>query len=305
MKGAHAMPSLQYYLMLPLMRLSYWQQARFPAQDVNAYVPFRERSDRMAARTMRPPADVTVEPARVSGVNGDWLIPPGAPDSPVMLFFHGGGILFTWGAPHRRMLGWLAKYSVLRAFGVDYRLMPGNPYPAAHDDCFNAYRALVEAGKRVVLIGESSGGVLALATLLRAKAAGLPQPPLCVLISPTVDYAFRDERIWQAKDPFIPARFVVEQHKHYIAGNDTHQPNLAPIEADLSGLAPLYVMFAEKDVIRCESERLADAARRWNVPMELTFAPHVWHGWHLLAPQLPEATSALKTIAAAIRQRVA
>jgi acetyl esterase/lipase len=124
-----------------------------------------------------------------------------------------------------------------------------------------------------------------------------------VLISPVVDYGFRDARIWYSDDVFAHPRFIVELHKHYLAGNDTRLPDLGPVYADLSGLAPLYVLVAEHDVLRGEAERLAEAAKQHDLAVELTLWPHVWHGWHLFAPQLPEATQALKMLGGVIRQQ--
>ena len=221
-----------------------------------------------------------------------------------MVFLHGGGIAFGWNNPLRRELAYLAKFAGLRAFGVDYHLVPEYTYPVAHDECFTVYQTLLQQGKQIVLIGESSGGVLALATLLRAKSMGLPQPPLCVLISPLVDFGFKDARLWQFNDAFAHSKYVVEMHKHYVAGNDTTLPDLGPVYADLGGIAPLYVMAGEYEILRGEVERLADAAQRHNVPMETVFWPNVWHSWHALAPQLPEATRALEALGTAIRQRM-
>src|SRR5258707_11059228 len=119
------MPSLEFYLFKPILWLTRWQQARFPVHDLDAFVRFRERSDRMADRTMHPPRGVTVEKTAIARVAGDWLIPPDAPEDPVIVYLHGGGIIFTWSSAQRRMLGYLAQFAGLRAFGVDYRLMPG------------------------------------------------------------------------------------------------------------------------------------------------------------------------------------
>ena len=278
-------------------------QARFRVQELDALVRFRERSERLTDLLMPLPRQVRLENAKIGGVAGDWLIPQDAPDDPVIVFLHGGGIFFGWSNPNRRILAHIAKYSGLRAFGVDYRLPPEHCYPSAHDDCFTVYQALVQQGRQIVLIGESSGGVLALAALLRARAEGLAQPPLCLLISPTVDYGFEDRRIWNSDDLFAHPRFIIELHKHYIAGNDTRLPDLSPVYADLSGLAPLHVLVAERDVLRGEAERLADAAEQHDLTMELTLWPHVWHGWHLFVPQLPEAAQALKMLGGVIRQQ--
>jgi monoterpene epsilon-lactone hydrolase len=298
------LPSLQFHLFKPLMRIARWSQGNFPVQDASAFVRFRQLADRMANFAMRPPRDVKVESESVGGVAGDWLIPANAPENPVMLFLHGGGIAFGWNNPLRRELAYLAKFAGLRAFGVDYHLIPEYLYPVAHDECYAVYRALLQQGKQIVMIGESSGALLALAILLRAKAVGLSQPLLCALISPVVDYGFKDARVWQSDDPFAHPRFTVEMHKHYVAGNDTMLPDLSPVHADLSGIAPLYVIAGENEIMHSEVDRLAQAAQRYNVPMEILLCPHVWHSWHALAPQLPEATRALKTLGAAIRWRV-
>lgn len=299
------MSILQYHLFKPLMRIARWAQGKFPVQDAGAFVRFRRIADRVAGVALRPPREVKVESESVGGVSGEWLLPLNAPEEPVMVFLHGGGIAFGWNKPMRRELAYLAKFSGLRAFGVDYHLVPEYHYPVAHDECYAVYQALLQQGKQIVLIGESSGAVLALAILLRAKAARLSQPLLCALISPVVEYGFIDARLWQSNDAFAHPKFTAEMHKHYISGNNVRHPDLGPVYADLSGIAPLYVLAGENEIMRSEVDRLAEAAQRYNVPMETVFWPKAWHSWHALAPQLPEATRALETFGTAIRQRVA
>jgi acetyl esterase/lipase len=296
------MPSLQFYLLRPLMHLMRWWQPRLSVQGTKALVRFRQRADRIADIMMRVPKGIVVENGIIGGVTGDWLIPEGAPEDRVILFLHGGSAVFTWGSPHRRMVGHLAKFAGHRAFGADYRLAPEHIYPAAHDDCFAVYEALVRQGRQVVLVGESSGGVLALAILLRAREAGLPQPKLCALLSPLVDCAFKDMRIWQYEDVFAHPTFVIELTQQYVAENDTAQPDLGPIHADLSGLAPLYVLVGEREILRGDAEWLVDVARRYDVRVDLVIWPFVWHAWHILVPQLPEATSALRVFGETIGQ---
>jgi epsilon-lactone hydrolase len=252
---------------------------------------------------MRPPRDARVKSGSAGKAVGDWVIPAGAPDNPVMLFLHGGGMAFGWNNPMRRELAFLCKITGMRAFGVDFPLIPDHVYPAAHDACYAAYQALAQDGRQVVLIGESSGAVLALAITLRVKAAGLPQPRLCALISPVVDYGFRDKHIWQTNDAFAHPKFTVETLKHYVAGNDLSLPDLAPVLADLGGIAPLLVLAGESELCRSEVDRLAGAAQQHRVPMETILWPKVWHSWHALAPQLPEAVRALEAFGAAIRRQ--
>ncbi len=286
---------------MPIFRRA---QGHFPTQDPHAFVRFRQSTERLAAILMHPPSHVEIQHSTVAGVAGDWLIPEEAPEDPVIVFIHGGGTIFGWGSPNRRILGYLAKFAGLRAFGVDYRLAPEHHYPAAHDDCFAVYETLIQQGKRIVMVGESSGGVLALSTLLRARNSGLTQPLACVLISPMVDYGDKDGCDWENHDPFVHPKFIADMLRYYTDGSDTMQPDLAPIYADLGGLAPLYVLAGERELLRQEAERLVIAAQAQGVDVELRLWPEAWHGWHVLVPQLPEATEALRILGETIRQRV-
>ncbi len=285
------------------MRIMRSYQRRFPVQDAEALARFSARAERIASVAMRPPRDVAVEGAKVADIDGDWLVPANTPADPVLVFFHGGGHMFGWGSPNRRMLVYLAKFSRLRAFGVDYRLAPKHVYPAAHEDCYAVYKSLMELNKQVVLVGESSGGVLALATLLRARAAGLKQPVSCVLISPLADFGFTSSRVWKYEDAFVEPEFAAQLHKHYVGENDTSQTDLGPVCADLGGLAPIVILAGERELLRGEAERLLEAATSSGIEVQSIFWPDVWHGWHIF-PFLPEATNALKMLGSIVHQKV-
>jgi monoterpene epsilon-lactone hydrolase len=163
------MPSLQFFLIRALMPFLRKSQGNMQVQDGDVLARFRQRSESMANKVMRLPRDIVLEHSNIGGVSGDWVIPQNARDDPVIMFLHGGGIIFGWSNPNRILLANIARFSGLRAFGVDYCLAPEHRYPAAHEDCFTVYKTLIQQGKQVVLIGESTGGALALATLLRAR----------------------------------------------------------------------------------------------------------------------------------------
>lgn len=295
---------MQYYLFKPLMRLARRAQGRFPFQDGNNFVHFRKFADCMINIFIHTPEDVIISNDPINGVAGDWYIPKNVPENPVILFFHGGGIIFGWNNVIRRELAYLSKITRFRAYGVDYQIAPETHYPIAHEECFVVYKSLLESGKQIILLGESSGAVLALATMLRAKAANLRQPLLCALISPVIDFGFSDGKIWQFEDAFAHPKFVVESHKHYVAGNNFMLSDLCPIEANLSGSAPLLILAGKDEIMRGEVDRLSEAAKKHNIPIETILFPFVWHSWHALAPQLPEATHALDTLGKMIRQRI-
>ena len=128
-------------------------------------------------------AAMTVRRDTVAGVPVEWLIRNGAgtdlTDAATILYFHGGGYLAGSPATHRRFVANLTWAIGGSAVVPDYRLAPENPFPAAGDDAIAVYRALVAGGtdpSRLVVAGDSAGGGLTLATLLRLRDEGEPLP---------------------------------------------------------------------------------------------------------------------------------
>jgi acetyl esterase/lipase len=132
---------------------------------------------------------VSIIGGTVGGVPGEWSRRTGAPARPgSILYLHGGAYCVGSPATHRALTSRLARVTGLPVFAADYRLAPEHPYPAALDDAIAAYRALRADGP-VILMGDSAGGGLALATALALRDAGAPAPAALALFSPWVDLA--------------------------------------------------------------------------------------------------------------------
>ena len=273
-------------------------QARFDLSRPQGILRFRRISEWLADRFMHPPRKVRVVAHTIDQTECEWLLPPQSdPDGPCLLFLHGGGMVFGYGGPHRRLLGNLALDTGMPVLAVDYSLAPEAIYPIAHQDCWRAYEFLVTSGREFALVGESSGGAIGLAMLLRARQSGLPQPRLCALISPMIDLTVDSARLAPYADPFVHPDFATGIQKYYWMEAPLPAPELSPVDSDLSDLAPLLVMIAEQDILRGESRRLADAAGAAGIECQIMIWPRVWHGWHILVRELPEARQAMQAFA--------
>ena len=81
-------------------------------------------------------------------------------DRHVVFDIHGGALLFGGGEENVRFsTAAIALRTGRVAYGIDYRVPPDGPFPAALDDCVAVYRALlVEApADRIVISGTSAG----------------------------------------------------------------------------------------------------------------------------------------------------
>ncbi|CAG8815320.1 30527_t:CDS:2, partial [Gigaspora margarita] len=115
----------------------------------------------------------------------------------VILHIHGGGYFMGSPESFRGLTFKYTEYAKARVFSIDYRLAPQNQFPASLCDSVAAYLYLLNPGleagfkpinpKKIVFMGESAGGGLALATLLFLRDAELPLPGGAVVLSPWVD----------------------------------------------------------------------------------------------------------------------
>ena len=126
-----------------------------------------------------PPPEVAIAPVNAAGVPSFRLT--ARPDAEAtILYVHGGGHVLGSAFGHKPLIGALAVAADAVALAPEYRLAPEHPFPAGLDDVTRAYEWLIESGtppEQLVVVGDSSGGGLAMSLLLRLKQEGAPLPP--------------------------------------------------------------------------------------------------------------------------------
>jgi len=227
----------------------------------------------------------------------------------VLLYFHGGGYQIGSPATLRRMVALLAADAQARVLSVDYRLAPEHPFPAAVDDAVAAYRWLLGGGTdpaTVALAGDSSGGGLALATLVALRDAGEPMPAAAFAISPWTDLALTGEslRTRAAAEMMVRPDGMPETAALYLAGADPRHPHASPLYADLRGLPPLLIHVGDAEVVLDDSTRFAARAREAGVDVTLEVWDEMPHVWHAFAGLLPEADQAIARAGRWLRARL-
>src|ERR1700677_2070163 len=125
------------------------------------------------------PADIKQEKVSAGGVPSEWIAAPNASADRVVLYLHGGGYVIGSVNTHRDLMARISRASGFRVLGVDYRLAPEHPFPAAVEDAVAAYRwvqlhheELGTASGLVGVMGDSAGGNLAAVVAQRTRAGG-------------------------------------------------------------------------------------------------------------------------------------
>jgi acetyl esterase/lipase len=137
---------------------------------------------------------------------------PNSDPERLIIYYHGGGFLFGSPRSHRVITTHLAQEAQATVLSVDYRLAPEHPAPAAHDDCFDAYRWALDQGYQatsIALAGDSAGGNLSLCTAIRARDVGLPLPACIAMMSAALDFASEGASHQVAEPPPLINRELV------------------------------------------------------------------------------------------------
>ncbi len=264
--------------------------------------------EQMAAMFPLPP-DVRVERADIAGVPCEWLTPPGAAEDAVLLYLHGGGYVIGSANTHRELAARIARAAGVRALVLEYRLAPEHPFPAAVEDASRAYRGLVERGfapHRLAIGGDSAGGGLTVATLVKVRDEGLPMPAAAVLLSPWTDLAGTGASLTEraSLDPIVQREPLLQMASLYLAGADARNPLASPLYADLRRLPPMLIQVGTWETLYDDAARLAERAQAAGV--EVAFEPwdEAIHVWQLFAAA-PEAREATERIGGFLRERLA
>jgi acetyl esterase/lipase len=173
-----------------------------------------------------PPAGTQTAAVDAGGVPSVRIAVPEARKDRCVLDLHGGGYAIGSAALYRDFT-WRIGRAAPRLRLVDYRLAPEHPFPAALDDAFSAYRWLADQydPRRIAFVGDSAGGGLALAVLLKLRDEGHTLPAAAVVLSPWTDLALTGPSLHSnaTADSVLEMSRVIKHAHDYLAGAATRR----------------------------------------------------------------------------------
>jgi monoterpene epsilon-lactone hydrolase len=281
------------------------QRAAMPAPSLEE---MRADSGMMSQMTGEPEG-VTFSPVDAGGVPAIWVIPARGADDRVLEYLHGGGYVIGSAETHQRLAGHLANAIGCRVLDVDYRLAPENPHPGPVEDSVRAYRWLLDQGyapDHIAISGDSAGGGLTLATVLKLRDDGLPQPAAAVPLSPWADMEGLGETVQSNadRDVMLTTDGVKGMADMFLGGGDPRDPLASPIHGDYRGVCPLYIQVGGDEILLDDARRVAAKARADGVEVQLDEFPEMQHVFQLSAGNMPEADDGVARIGAYLRPRL-
>lgn len=251
---------------------------------------------------------VSFVPEKFGEMDAELSVPENAREDAVIVYIHGGGLICGNAETSRGYASMLAGETKIPVYAFSYRLAPEYKYPAAVNDCFEAYQAILSRhpGKPVFLIGESGGAYLCIVTALKARDAGVTLPAGIIPYSPPIDFSGAIRRDHpKNKDFTVTPGGMDSLTKLYCeTGTDLRDPYISPFYADYAGMPPMLLAWDETESLAVDSEILRDRALEAGVEVEAKSYPDCFHAFATTGRGTPESAQVLADTVAFIERHI-
>lgn len=170
----------------------------------------------------------------------------------IVFYIHGGGYQHDFTPFHWRFIKKIVKHTDAAVIAPAYHLIPFGTCRDAFDLIVPLYKryAVDEPDKKIILMGDSSGGGLALALAEYFQSEGIRMPDETILLSPWVDASMENPDISEyiSKDPWLTVSWLKVCGRHWAGTYDIHDYRVSPIYGDTSGLKNITAFLGTREL---------------------------------------------------------
>ncbi len=247
---------------------------------------------RILPKKVKTDKDLQVQKLKINTFDNDkitiYVFTPYNPTNACMLYLHGGGFCYESIPGQYDFCREYAKRLNCTCVYVIYRLAPKHPYPIPMQDCLSAYKWIIDNANtlkidpnKIIVAGDSAGGLLTVDTCRLVKQNNLPKPCFAVLIYPVLDRTMQTQSNTQYTDtPVWNANKSLKMWHYLLHG----QKYISPAELkDLDFMPPSYIETAEFDCLRDEGIEFANRLNKQNIPTTLYNTKGTMHGYDIVS----------------------
>lgn len=217
----------------------------------------------------------------------------------VIVYTHGGGYVLY--SANSTLIGPViaANTTGLRVISIDYTLAPFSKWDKTTDEIISVIDELIKKHgydlNYIAMYGDSAGGAITLASVLKMRDKGMGIPAALVVMSPNTDLTLQGDTYFtlNGSDPLLSD---YEMLKHaadaYAEPSDRMNPYVSAVYGNFTkGFPPTLIQVGTKEVVLSDSIRLYQALDQVNIPVKLAVyegMPHVFQN-QLLLYDIPES----------------
>lgn len=236
-------------------------------------------------------AELTGELVEVAGRGGTiqtWLHRASGTNRPVVVELHGGGFALGDARKTDALRTWIAESFDVAVIGVNYRLAPENPFPAAVEDVQDVLSHIAvhadEYGvdaSQCYLFGYSAGANLTLAACMDCDDDLASNVAGCILHYPLLDAVMNPYEVYVRPIDLSPD-IMWAFNAWYLGETDPHEPRVSMIFASdeqLRQLPPVALYPVRGDALAAGAEVLAQRMGQLGKACTMQFVEDAYHGY--------------------------
>ena len=224
-------------------------------------------------------------------------------DGTILIHVHGGA--FVQDSAHSAEPGdaLMAVTTGKRIISVDYTVAPKGRWQLVTDQVIGVYKALLAEGhpaRSIGLYGDSAGGDIVAASVLKLRDQGVAIPGALVLMSPATDLGLGGDTVVTLRDA-DPVLNRIEEIRLafslYADPADWKNPYVSPVYGDFSKpYPPVLLQAGTKELILSDSVRLYQAIKIAGGEAELDVYEGMTHVFQSYMAGTPEQKAAYAEI---------
>ncbi len=181
---------------------------------------------------------------------------------------------------------------------TDYPLAPIHSYQDSYKLLTKLYLELLDyyPNKKIIFMGDSAGGGLALGLAEYFKSIKLPQPYSLILLSPWIDLKMDNPEIenYVDLDPMLKRDSLSIDANYWANGTPLEDYRLSPINGDITGLPHIALFVGTHEILYPDIIKFYNILQANNISSEL----HIGEGLNHVYPAypIPEGEEAIQQI---------
>lgn len=215
-----------------------------------------------------------------------------------ILYLHGGAYISGIIKFHWLFAQTLSKNIGCRVVMPDYPIAPEQNYRDCISFSIDVYKELIEKydSSRIYVIGDSSGGGLALALTQKLFAERLVLPQKLILLSPWLDVSMSNPEIvpLHKKELMLYPKKLKKAGEYYADGTDVKNPLVSPINSDVRMYPEQHLFIGTHDILLADSRKYVDKAKESGINISLYEYEKMMHCWMFFP--IPEAKQVVQLI---------
>ena len=222
------------------------------------------------------------------------------PGGPVILYMHGGAFTFLSAGTSLSIPALISTSSGHEVISIDYTLAPRADWHVITDQVLSVWKAVLASGVKpesIGIMGDSAGGALTAASVLKMRDQHLPLPGALYLISPGADISGAGDTYTTlaAADPVLSSETTSWSAEAYAPVADQKNPYVSPVYGDYTqAFPPTLIQVGTREHILSSSVREYQAIRSGGHEAVLDVYEGMPHVFISLIPQAPETKIAVK-----------